>query len=225
MTPMTEAEWLGCTDPQRMLAFLDVGVSDRKRRLFTCACCRRIWDFLDRRARQAVEVAERYADGQAGHGDLVQARNALLGFFPDNSRGRATAAAYCAVQDWADAAGAARYAAEIVEYPDPGTWVIFNGGKIMGAVERAVQAGLLREIVGNPFRRIYAEDSWLRWNDECVVKIARNIYEKQRFDDLPILADALIDAGCSHWNVIHHCQERGPHVRGCWVIDLLLGKD
>jgi hypothetical protein len=65
---------------------------------------------------------------------------------------------------------------------------------------------------------------WLRWNDGTVVKLAQSIYDERRFTDLPILADALEDAGCADADILAHCRGPGPHVRGCWVVDLLLGK-
>jgi hypothetical protein len=58
-----------------------------------------------------------------------------------------------------------------------------------------------------------------------VPRIARGIYEGHRFEDLPILHDALLDAGCDNQDVLDHCKDPGPHVRACWVLDLLLGKE
>jgi hypothetical protein len=88
------------------------------------------------------------------------------------------------------------------------------------------QAGLIRDIFGNPFRpRPTIDPAWLRWNDGTVVRMARGVYEDGRFGDLPILHDALLDAGCDNRDILDHCKGPGPHVRGCWVLDLLLGKE
>ena len=85
----------------------------------------------------------------------------------------------------------------------------------------AAQAAVLRDIFGNPFRPVTADRSWLT---STVVSLAQGIYAERAFDRLPILADALQDAGCEHPDVLGHCRGSGPHVRGCWVVDLLLGK-
>jgi hypothetical protein len=85
---------------------------------------------------------------------------------------------------------------------------------------------LLRCVFGNPFKlRTTIDPAWLRWNDETVPRIARSVYEEHRFGKLPILHDALLDAGCDDQDILDHCQAPGPHVRGCWVLDLLLGKE
>ena len=79
--------------------------------------------------------------------------------------------------------------------------------------------------MGNPFRPAPAADpSWLAWNGGTVAKLAAAIYDARRFADLPILADALEDAGCDNADILHHCRSEKEHVRGCWVIDLLLGR-
>ena len=84
---------------------------------------------------------------------------------------------------------------------------------------------MLRDIVGNPFRLPPAiEPAWLVWNDGTIRKIVQAIYEERAFDRLPILADALEDTGCDNVELLAHCRGDGPHVRGCWVVDLLLGK-
>ncbi|MGH7169008.1 MAG: hypothetical protein ACRELG_01855 [Gemmataceae bacterium] len=77
---------------------------------------------------------------------------------------------------------------------------------------------------GNLFRQIIIEPSWLAWNDGTVPKLARNVYERRAFDRLPILADALEEAGCTDADILNHCRQPGEHVRGCWVVDLLLNK-
>jgi hypothetical protein len=88
------------------------------------------------------------------------------------------------------------------------------------------QAGLLRDVFGPlPFRPLSTDSQWLTWNDSTVIKLAQAIYEERAFDRLPILADALEEAGCSNPDILAHCRGPGPHVRGCWVVDLLLGKE
>jgi hypothetical protein len=90
------------------------------------------------------------------------------------------------------------------------------------ASEEAAQAGFLRDIVGNPFRPAVLDPRWLTSN---VLDLARAIYQECAFERMPILADALQDAGCEDADVVAHCRSLGPHVRGCWVVDLLLGKE
>jgi hypothetical protein len=73
--------------------------------------------------------------------------------------------------------------------------------------------------------RVPLDPSWLRWNDGTVPRLAQAIYEGRRFGDMPILHDALLDAGCDDQDILDHLRSPGPHVRGCWVIDLNLGKE
>jgi hypothetical protein len=67
--------------------------------------------------------------------------------------------------------------------------------------------------------------SWLRWDDGTIPKLAQAIYDERAFDHLPVLADALEEAGCANADILAHCRGPGEHVRGCWVVDLLLGKE
>jgi hypothetical protein len=94
----------------------------------------------------------------------------------------------------------------------------------VGVGER-IQADLLREVVGNPFRRVIINSAWLAWNDGTVRRIAQTIYDERAFERMSILADALEDAGCDNADILAHCRGDGEHVRGCWVVDLLLGKN
>jgi len=82
------------------------------------------------------------------------------------------------------------------------------------------QCGILRDIFGNPFRRVTFDPQWLTFT---VLALAQTMYDSRDFSAMPILADALQDAGCDSDDVLAHCRSAGPHVRGCWVIDLLLG--
>jgi hypothetical protein len=95
-----------------------------------------------------------------------------------------------------------------------------------GTAEAAGQAVLLRELFGNPFRPSPPlPHSVLGWNDGTVRRIAVGIYEDHAFDRLPVLADALLDAGCDEEELIRHFRSAGPHVRGCWALDRILGKE
>jgi hypothetical protein len=75
-------------------------------------------------------------------------------------------------------------------------------------------------VIGNPFRPVTPA-----WQSDAVVRLAQAIYDERAFERLPILADALAEAGCDHAAILEHCRGPGPHVRGCWVVDLLLGKE
>ena len=91
-------------------------------------------------------------------------------------------------------------------------------------LEKQQQCSILRDISGNPFDACpVLAPAWLEWNDRCVMKLAQAIYDERAFDRMPILADALEDAGCDDADILAHCRGDGPHVRGCWVVDLLLG--
>ena len=213
---MTEADWLTCTSPASLLDFLGEKTSDRKRRLFGCACCRRVWPLLlDERSRKAVELAERLADGQssdeerlAAFEEAEDATNAVRG------QGQRV---YCA----AVAAG------EVVEDEVCDRYCGWYSTSIAAAnskEEECHQAGLVHDIFGNPFRPASVNPSWLTWNDGTVVKIAQGIYDDRAFDRLPILADALEEAGCHDADILGHCRQPGNHIRGCWVVDLALKK-
>jgi hypothetical protein len=90
--------------------------------------------------------------------------------------------------------------------------------------EKQQQCRLLRDIFGDPFRVIGLDPRWLQWNGRLVAKIAQAVYADRAFDRLSILADALEEAGCDNQDILAHCRSGGGHVRGCWVVDLLLEK-
>jgi hypothetical protein len=90
--------------------------------------------------------------------------------------------------------------------------------------ERRRHADLVHELFGNPFRKATLDPAWLSWQEGVVSRLAGTIYDERAFDRLPVLADALEDAGCTDRTILDHCRGPGPHVRGCWVVDLLLGK-
>jgi hypothetical protein len=213
-------EWLYCTDPNGMLDLLGARVSDRKQRLFALACCRRLWHLIPvGPCRNAVAVADRFADREATREELVAACNFAWFYIQE--------ALVPSVRDSrAIAAQAAAYAA------DPGSPVksaesaclAAGWGSLEGqAVERAAQAAIIRDIFGDlPFHRPAVGPSWLT---PTVVTMAGGIYAEKGFDLMPVLGDALEDAGCNDASILAHCRGSGEHVRGCWVVDLLLGKE
>jgi hypothetical protein len=196
---MTEAEWLACEDPTPMLELVSGTAGGRKLRLFGVACSRRAWGRLDDLGRAAVEVAEGHADGRAGSDALRAARLACR-------TGGVGSAWYAAATRPAVAARNAALSA--AAGPAPGA-------------ERAAQAGLLRDILGNPCRPVVFSPAW---GTDTVLALAGQMYESRDFGAMPILADALQDAGCDQADILNHCRCGGPHARGCWVVDLVLGK-
>jgi hypothetical protein len=220
---MNEAEWRTCTDPDRMLRRLRGRASPRKLRLFAAACCRRAWHLLPyKRSRKAVETIERYADGAAEAKELVCAREAAgaaarrYSAYSHPAVGLAAeAVAQAATPHSRDALTCARSAALALAVDDSAAW----------AAERAAQAMLLRDLFGAPpFGPVDIPPAWVRWNGGTVRRLAQGIYRDHRFEDLPVLADALEEAGCSDADLLAHCRGQGPHVLGCWALDLLLAK-
>jgi hypothetical protein len=218
---MTEQKWLQAADTRPLLEYLRGRASQRKLRLFAVACCRRVERLLgDKRPRRAVEVAERYADGEATTKERANAREAARAFandpahYADPAWFPSSAAAHvCEHRAWSAAGNASWYAAR------------YSGREDEDA-ERAAQADLLRDLFDSlPFRLVTLDLSWLTWHGGLLVSMARQMYESRDFVDMPVLADALEEAGCSDQKILSHCRQQGQvHVRGCWVIDLLLGK-
>ena len=254
---MTEAEWIACNDPKPMLEFLQGKVSERKLRLFACACCRHTWHLLVHEvSRHAVEVAERYADGQATEDEQYTAYQEaddvwqLLGkafdegllqedpSFAERIRNagvhpfaapEAADSAVAAVEDFGEdgaVSGAFCTAATAV------AWASSTGDTPNTEAEieeRIDQTLLLFDIFGNPFRPITINTAWLT---PTVLSLAQAAYENRHLPSgildiarLAILADALEDAGCNDSEILSHLRSAGPHVRGCFALDLLLGKE
>ncbi len=298
---MTEAEWLSCETPGRMLDWLAGPGPERKLRLFACACARLLLpplgpgekagpmtpEEIDGRmgpgdlgrlvaqaGRWAVEVSEAFADGAGTAEDLAVAFNAIPagtyftdypgeGEFASEEEILEAAAAQLVCQvagptgGWAADSACqvlAQLAAERAyfraENGDAGAraydearahgasheaaWDAGDAARF-GPAEAAAKAAraaaeaevcrLLREFFGNPFRPAPAIDpSWLAWNGRLVSRLAHDAYDRRRFEELPVLADALEEAGCDEADLLGHLRGPGPHARGCWALDLLLGK-
>jgi hypothetical protein len=235
VTTMNEAEWFDCTDPHEMLEFVRDKVCHRKLRLFACACCRRIWHLLtDQRSRKAVEVAERYADGYATAEELAAvAQDAYAAAQKDrlDPRARGHALIIPGLQGSGTyiAADAAAFAADdvaiTIDYCYPPAEAAAFAVLINNPTEHVVQAALLRDLLGPiPFRPLPSlNPSWLRFHQGITIELAGTIYQDRVFDHLPILADALEEAGCTNADILNHCRQAGEHIRGCWIVDLILG--
>jgi hypothetical protein len=220
-----------------MLAFLQGRASDRKLRLFACACYRRWGRVEGDRARGAVEVAERYADGLATPGELEAARRDARANFAQAQLGYSGAlASFVEYSGYAGALAsfgedsdvaqelAAAGAALASTAPAVGNAAGLSGDAdhVFGGDHEEVP---LRDVFGNPFRPVRIDPAWLAWNGSTVPRLAQTVYDERAFDRLPVLADALEDAGCSDADLLGHLRGPGPHVRGCWAVDLLLGKE
>ena len=205
----TEQEWLKCNDPVQMIDLLEDAYSDRKLRLWGCASLRLVWSMLKEESfRDSVIFAEDFADCLASEGELEKARaEAQWTFEIVESIGLSQAEydltlAAASITN-SSAFQGARSVAECTEI----------NGKLGSA--------LCRDIFGNPFRPVLLDPRWL---SSTVFNLASTIYDERVWERMPILGDALMDAGCDSDEIIQHCQGPGPHVRGCWVVDLLLGK-
>jgi hypothetical protein len=237
---MNEQEWLECTNPTELLDHVRLHGSERKLRLFPCACCRRIWPLLvDVAFRNVVEATERFADGLATQAECSQASNrasslagewgmgpGLLPFLNAAGRFAGLACAWTGLPGEELNAGAMARKAEIEfaqeqekAYPHLSAWAV----EVVTNADHW-SADYFRDIFGNPFRPVAVDPVWLTWRDGTIPHLAQTIYDERRFADMPVLADALEDAGCTNADILQHCRQAGEHVRGGWVMDLLLGK-
>src|SRR5262249_28221863 len=189
----------------------------------------RIWHLLDDICRDAVVVAERFADGSVTVVELTaaqasaRARAEELLAGPRGDDGAWACNALCSSKAGAGsgdgAINAAIIVARAVRWADPQT----AGGTDQEEAERAAQCEVVRDIFGNPFRRITARAAWL---SSTLTALACQMYESRDFSPMPILADALQDTGCDNPDILDHCRDTSAtHVRGCWVVDLVLGKE
>jgi hypothetical protein len=220
-------------------------VSERKARLFAGACCRRIWQYLkDQRSRHLVEVSEAFADGVASLEQLGTAfeeaavAQEVIEWEGGDAVDQSAAEAVLGLREElqieqvfegvAEAVGEAR-AGEVWEriYQTPGKHYRTQEAEHRaecdagGAAEQEVQVALLRDICGNPFRPVEFEASW---RTPTVLALATAIYNDSTFDEMPILADALEELGADAEILQHLRQKEAGHVRGCWGLDLVLGR-
>ena len=223
---MTEEEWRSAIAPnsnEAVVAFVEYLVtcpSNRKKRLLACACSRHCWPILLASGNKlrgwyrqlndwlpaAIDTSEAFADGNS---DKKNLRNA----WPTHSGG----GPYNIARDVCSSR--ARRTIGVLH----GLWAVFAEEGLSNPFENFVL--FARDIFGNPFRHSTISPEWLTWNNGTIPKLAQTIYDERRYDIMPILGDALEDAGCTDAQILEHCRGPGPHVRGCWVVDLILGKE
>jgi hypothetical protein len=190
---------------------------ERKVRLFNAAICRRFWDYLPEASRSILSESELLADGlvKANDAQLCDRANKVVHelfdqryptkLFPSDEvrlqRDAAAAVCYAVLPNelW----GAAAY-----------FWQLKPS-------EKQHHSNIIRDIFGNPFRFVAVQPAWLT---PGVVSLAQTIYDDRAFDRMPILGDAIEETGCDNIDILDHCRSKSAHVRGCWVVDALLGK-
>jgi hypothetical protein len=225
---MTEQEWLAstnwelihCPNPPFLLHLMLECLRDelrvvktkhgrRKLRLFACACCRRYWPRLSKTSRSAIELAERLADGKATRQERWEFQRRIARQFDGRSAWLTDLGRYVLeTSDWVAAihVPAVSYAiyCKTPRYPHE-LWD-----------EEFQKVHLIHDIFGNPFRPVTFDS--VRFTAK-VVNLAKKIYDTRTFHRLPVLADALEEAGCTNAEILNHCRGPGPHAKGCWVLD------
>jgi hypothetical protein len=221
--------------------------TSRKFQLFACACCRRLWPLLvDESSRRAVEIAELYADGLVSKGEYRRAIQSARAAALELARPRVM------VGEWLMAAQSRAVDAVVstLESADPADEAATWGKEAVRALasrkphdqsinpfspessspsitpdaawtaEAKAQCALLRELFGNPFANPKLDEAWRSPQAQA---LAKSLLQNHTLDDLTELAKLLEQAGCEEEQVLRHCREQKEHVRGCWVMDFVLG--
>lgn len=239
-----EAQWLAAANPTRLHRHLrkKCKVSNlrggmRRHRLYACGCCRLGWEAIGETERGIVEVVERVVDGAGTQAELQDAHQRAVAIhtdaievfntgqaFPAKAQSRFYLAHTLIRLTSASrlAAGPAAYVADAIALTEQ---VIAK--PIVDQARKALLAkfaDLLRDVFHNPFRVLPAvEPGWLAWRDGTVGQMARVIYDERRWQEMPVLGDALEEAGCDAGELLDHCRSGKAHTRGCWAVDLILG--
>ncbi|MDB5312322.1 MAG: hypothetical protein JWO38_6524 [Gemmataceae bacterium] len=199
---MTEAEWLAGADWRPMWLTVRDRLSERKMRLFGVGYCGLL---------RQESFFQNYLYYEPWAEQVADARLTL-----DEARADARARLLSPVDG--------ENAFEYLLVDDPGRrWGVTRLLAFYCTPNADLRVpDLLRCIAGYPFRSVTPDPDW---QTSTAITLAQQMYESRDFSPMPILADALQDAGCDHPDVLAHCRGAGPHVRGCWVVDLLLGKE
>jgi hypothetical protein len=179
-----------------MLRHVATVATERRLRLLAVACQRWTYPFASGELEAVMLAVERVADGVETIDDI-----AMLDALADWNR-----------QTW---------------NAGPGHTVTVDGVGLelpihrFNEIQRTAQCSLIRDIFGNPFRTVTLDRAW---TTTPVISLAQTMYDSRDFAAMPVLADALEEAGCDNADILAHCRGPGPHVRGCWVVDLALGR-
>ena len=223
---MTEPVYLASEDPDALFAAVGGGLSRRKLILFACGCLRLVpFKITDRKTRRAIEVIEQFAEGLVPVEDIIHlSRESHQGISSPTFRwaGSTTSHLSHAVR-MAIFQFAAYLCDDMIDLMNPVGEADNVARWVREATNRgaAAQARLFRELAGNPFRPVAFDPVW---RTAAVVGLAEAVQADRAFDRLPILADALEDAGCDAGELLAHFRGPGVHARGCWALDLVLGK-
>jgi hypothetical protein len=207
---MTEAEWLACDDPWKLLEEIGWIASERKLRLFAVACCRSLWHVAgDDLTRETIDAAERFADGTITEEEAIEAASFMVQQLPVTFTDHLS-------DDQANllfSAGRMCLSFDLID----------NVQAVLGNLKwrDKENAAVLRDVIGNPYRHLVVRRTW---RTNTVKQLARAIYDDRAFENMPILGDALEEVGCADPAFLKHCRSTEPHVRGCWLIDKLLQK-
>jgi hypothetical protein len=240
--------WLECRDPRPLLQHLLAGATGRKKRLLLAGCVRRLGDLVPAGPLlNALVTSEEFADGLVGTARVAKAQReaqrhagerhaARVGASVSRAPLAETAAtlAHAAAHAVANALNpaapsvgvfAVAQAAAKKALADKGERVPFDlpASHLQVVVELAGLCDIIRDVFGNPYRRVAFQRSWLTAHNGVAVTLARAVYEDRAFDRMPILADALEDGGCDSADLLTHLRGAADHVRGCWALDLVLG--
>jgi hypothetical protein len=222
---MTEADWLARKDPEQMVEFMAGKGSERRHRLLALACsnpCVEENTSRGRGTRAALDLAEQAAEGLIDDRQRQEVRARIPDLADpddwwDDLRGQTPTSMLLCGDRW-----------DVESVP---LEILRDHAFDINAPARVVVGGALHCLFSNPFRPVAFDP---RWRTEDVVALARGIYDERAFDRMPLLADALMDAGCDNEDILTHCRSgavrfhkrpQGMRYRGCWVVDLVLGKE
>jgi hypothetical protein len=216
--PMTAQEWESSTDFRAMIRTLADVRSTRKWHCFSIACVHLIWDHVPDNLREVIDITERYIQRKASNKERSEARSRRP---PAPVPDEVEWAVYWAAAAPTDINSSARGSVpnsvrQILRVPP--------GGQPGHANPDLLLCDLLREIFPNPERTPRIEPAWLRWSDGAARRVAEMIDDEGDYARLPVLADALEEAGCADELLLAHLRGPGPHVRGCFAVDLVLGR-
>lgn len=224
---MRKREWARCSNPERMLFQvwgLKQPANARRLRLFTLSAGRRLWEQVtDEACQSAVQLAWRQAESAVSAEEVAGQLGTLR---PAYDEALAT--------DSLERARIVNVLAVLLTDPGPAAMALIRPHSLVGGAqlipllnpsEMSACCGLLREFFADRGFSPTIEPALLSWNSGAIPRLASVVYEDQAFDRLPILADALEEAGCTDADILAHCRKPGEHWRGCWVVDLILGKE